>query len=166
MCATDKVWITKLTLIHKIIRLVGNSHAQVHRSIRRKSHYDVTDKNNNASFEDLNILYHQNHSLSCQTCCDTSNNVCLDLQNCRYSIFISNLDIFSLISLSDIVSINNLTLILQIISEHDVKHIATLPIKTIMPVLKVLTNDHQYHCFSYRTRYDTSNNVCLVLHNC
>jgi len=28
MCAADKVWITELTLIHKNIRLVCNSHAQ------------------------------------------------------------------------------------------------------------------------------------------
>ena len=28
MCATDKVWITELTLIHKNIRSVRNSHAQ------------------------------------------------------------------------------------------------------------------------------------------
>ena len=28
MCAADKVWITELTLIHKNIRSVRNSHAQ------------------------------------------------------------------------------------------------------------------------------------------
>jgi hypothetical protein len=28
MCATDKVWINELTLIHKNIRSVSNSHAQ------------------------------------------------------------------------------------------------------------------------------------------
>jgi hypothetical protein len=33
MCAADKVWITELTLIHKNIRSVRNSHAQVYRSI-------------------------------------------------------------------------------------------------------------------------------------
>ena len=50
-------------------------------------HFDVTDKSNNASFEDLDRHYHHYHSLSCQTCCDTSDNVCLDLQNYRYSIY-------------------------------------------------------------------------------
>ena len=38
-----------------------------------KLSFDVTDKKNNAS----------------RTCCDTSDNVCLHLQNCRYSIFIT-----------------------------------------------------------------------------
>jgi hypothetical protein len=43
MCAVDKVWITEVTLILKNIR-----------SNWRKTHYDVTDKNNNISFEGLN----------------------------------------------------------------------------------------------------------------
>ena len=47
-----------------------------------QTHLDVTDKNNSDSFEDFNIHY---HSSSYQTCCDVSNNVCLDLQNCCYS---------------------------------------------------------------------------------
>jgi hypothetical protein len=51
MCATDKVWITELTLIHKNIRSVRNS-----RSIWHKTHYDITDKNNNISSEDLDRL--------------------------------------------------------------------------------------------------------------
>jgi hypothetical protein len=38
MCATDKVWITELTLIHKNIRSVRNSHAQVQRSITNVKH--------------------------------------------------------------------------------------------------------------------------------
>ena len=36
MCVADKVWITELTLIHKNIRSVRNSHVQVYRSIRHK----------------------------------------------------------------------------------------------------------------------------------
>jgi len=47
MCAADKVWITELTLIHKNIRSVRNS--KVYLSIWHKTHYDVTDKNNNVS---------------------------------------------------------------------------------------------------------------------
>jgi len=86
MCAADKVWITELTLIHKNIRSVRNSHVQELTLILKIIGQcdDVTDKNNNASLKDLDIHY---HSSSCRTCCDTSNNVCLDLQNCRYSIF-------------------------------------------------------------------------------
>jgi hypothetical protein len=42
-----KVWITELTLIHKNIRSVHNSHAQFYRLFWRKTHYDITDKNNN-----------------------------------------------------------------------------------------------------------------------
>jgi len=60
-CAADKVWITELTLIHKSIRSVRNSHAQ------------------------------------------------------------------------------ELTLILKIIGQYDIRHILTSPIKTITPVLKILT---------------------------
>jgi len=44
MCAADTVWITELTLIHKNIRSVCNSHVQVYQSI--KTHYNITDKNN------------------------------------------------------------------------------------------------------------------------
>jgi len=44
-----------------------------------------------------------------------------------------------LISSSDFVGINELTLILKIIGQCDVKHIMTLPIKTITSVLKVST---------------------------
>ena len=56
-------------------------------SVLRQTQFNVTDKNNNASFEDLDMHYLYNHSSPCWTCCDTSDNVCLDLKNCRYSIF-------------------------------------------------------------------------------
>jgi hypothetical protein len=55
MCAADKVWINELTLIHKNIRSV------------RKTHYDIIDKNNNVSSEDLNRHYHQYPSSAYQT---------------------------------------------------------------------------------------------------
>ena len=62
-----------------------------------------------------------------------------------------NLDIFPLISQNDIVNNNKLTLsILKIIGQCDVKHIMRLSIK------------NQCH----RTCCDTSDNVCLNLHNC
>jgi hypothetical protein len=48
----------------------------------------INDKNNNVSIEDLNIHYHNS---SYQICCNTSDNVCLDFQNCLYSIFIGNI---------------------------------------------------------------------------
>ena len=44
-----------------------------------------------------------------------------------------------MISLNDIVRINDLTLILKIISQCDVKHIIMLPMETIMLVLKFST---------------------------
>jgi hypothetical protein len=53
----------------------------------RQTHFDVTHKNNNGSFEDLDIHYHWYDSSSCQTCCDTRYNVCINFQNCHYSIF-------------------------------------------------------------------------------
>ena len=63
MCTADKVCITELTLIHKNIRSVCNSHAQELTLILKLSvsvtsnTFDVIDKNNNVSFEDLNIHY-------------------------------------------------------------------------------------------------------------
>jgi hypothetical protein len=47
--------------------------------------------------------------------------------------------IFPLISLSDIVSFNRLTLILQIICQSAIKHMITSQIKTITLVLNVAT---------------------------
>ena len=127
MDASDKVWITELTLIHKIVRSIRNSHVQELTLILKIigqcdiKHILTSLNNNNASFEDLDLNY---HSSFCLTCCDTSNNVCLDLQNCRYSILIINLyKLFVWFSLRDIVSINRWTLILIIISQCDVKQI-------------------------------------------
>ena len=91
MCTVDEVWIAELTLIHQNIRLVRNSHSQEltdienYRSVWHQTHFDITDKNNNVSFKDLYIHYITRSQLV--LCCDTSDNVCLDLQNCRYSIF-------------------------------------------------------------------------------
>jgi uncharacterized membrane protein len=59
LCAADKVWIIELTLIHKNIRAVRNSHVQKLTLILKIiCQCDVTYKNNNASFEDLDIFYH------------------------------------------------------------------------------------------------------------
>ena len=64
MCATDKFWITELTLIHKNIRSVRNLHAQEltdienYLSVWCQTHFDVTNKNNNSSFEGLDRYYH------------------------------------------------------------------------------------------------------------
>ena len=57
---------------------------------------------------------------------------------CKRSVtcFISKL---YLILPSDIVRIKELTMILKIISQYDVKYVMVLPIKTITSVLKVLT---------------------------
>ena len=81
MCANDKVWITDLILIHKNIRSVHNSHAQIYRSILRKTHYDITDNNNNVIYEGLDRHYHKYPSSTYGTLGDISNDVCLDLQN-------------------------------------------------------------------------------------
>ena len=54
MCVADEIWITELTLINKNIR----SHAQELTLIVKiisHTHFDVTDKNNSASFENLDI---------------------------------------------------------------------------------------------------------------
>ena len=45
-------------------------------------------KSNNIRFEGRDIHYHSNHSSTYQTHRDTSDNVCLDLQNRLYSICI------------------------------------------------------------------------------
>jgi hypothetical protein len=57
-------------------------HAQVYHSIWCKTHYDVTDENNNISSDGLDRYYHKYPSSSYQTHRDISDNVCLDLQNC------------------------------------------------------------------------------------
>jgi hypothetical protein len=44
-----------------------------------------TDKDNNVRLEGPNTHY---HSSSFQTRCEAINNVCLDIQNCCYSVFI------------------------------------------------------------------------------
>ena len=57
MCVADEVWNTELTLINKNIR----SHAQELTLILKiigQTHFDVTDINDNASFEYLDIHYH------------------------------------------------------------------------------------------------------------
>ena len=77
MCALKKSR-SELALIHKNIRSVRNSHAQVNLSIWHKTHYDVTDKNNNVSSEDRH--YHKYPS-SYWTRWDIGDNVCLNLQN-------------------------------------------------------------------------------------
>ena len=81
MCAADKVWITELILIHKRIKSVRNSHAQVYWSIWCKAHYNVKDKNNNVSSEGVDRHYHKYPAI-------LSDNVCLDLQNSHYSMYI------------------------------------------------------------------------------
>ena len=68
----------------------------------------------------------------------------LFLEDLQYMVptkfwFIRVWTFFSLISQSDIVNINELTLILKIIGQCDVKCIMTILIKIIMTVLKVLT---------------------------
>ena len=55
-------------------------------------HLGNKDKNNNISFEGLDIHYQQYHYSSYQTLCDTSNNVCLNLEICCYSICIMKMN--------------------------------------------------------------------------
>ena len=55
-----------------------DSHVQVYRSIWHKTHYNVTDKNNNVNSEDIDKHYHKYTSLSYQNRWDISNNVCLN----------------------------------------------------------------------------------------
>ena len=78
---------------------------------------------------------------------------------------IGNLVIFPVISLIDIVSINELTLVLKIIGQCDVEHIMTLLIKTTAFFWRTPQHYHSSsnlpHC-----AYDTSDNVCLNLQNC
>ena len=66
MCATDTVWITKLTLSYKNISFIPKSHAQVYTytSICGNTHYDDVDKNNNDSSKRLDTHYHKYHSSS------------------------------------------------------------------------------------------------------
>jgi hypothetical protein len=64
----------------------GTDHDTVnYRSVWRQLHYYITDKNNNDSFDCHDI---HNHRSSYCTHCDTSDNVCLILHSCWYSIYI------------------------------------------------------------------------------
>ena len=69
-----QIWITELTLIHKNIKSVRNSHAQVYQTIWRKTHNDITDKNNNISSEGLDRNYHIYSSSFYQTRWDIRDN--------------------------------------------------------------------------------------------
>jgi hypothetical protein len=62
-----------------------------------KTHYDVTDKNNNVSSEGIDRHYHKY-----RTRWDISNNVCLYLQNWRYSICYPHSAIHWAISMSSL----------------------------------------------------------------
>ena len=68
---------------------------------------------------------------------------------------VGNLEMLSLISRSDIFSINEPILLLEISYQFYVKTSTMLQIKTVTTVLK-----------SRQTRCDTSDNVCLDLNNC
>ena len=59
------------------------SDTEKYRSVWCQTYCNVTDANNNLRFEGLDVHY---HSSSYQTCSDTNDNVCLNLQTCCYSI--------------------------------------------------------------------------------
>jgi ribosomal protein L20 len=89
MCATDKT-LDHWTDIDPQEYWVS-SYVQVYHAIWRKTHYDVTNKNNNFSSEVLDRHYHKYSSSSYRTHWNIRDNVCLDLQNCCYSLFIEEL---------------------------------------------------------------------------
>ena len=71
---------------------------------------------------------------------------------------------FSLDPPTNIATINALTFMLNIIGQCDVKHAMTSHINTITPVLNVPTYIITgIYCSIYRTRFCTSDNVCLNL---
>ena len=82
-------------------------------------------------------------------------------------IFICNLDFFPLISQSDIVNINELTLIQKVIGLCDIKHIMMSQMKIMMSVLKVNSiHYHLYYSSSYWTlqynRQNCLNCICMM----
>ena len=93
MSAADKVWITYWPWCTKIIRMrqfIGQSDVK-----------HITDRNNSVSSDGLHRHYHKYPSSSYRTRWDISDNVCLNLQNCCYSIYktdktlyLSNIRIF------------------------------------------------------------------------
>jgi len=44
-------------------------------SMWRQTHFEVSEKNRESSYEDLDIHYHYYHNLVFRTCCGTSDNV-------------------------------------------------------------------------------------------
>jgi hypothetical protein len=102
---------------HKI-----NSDTENYLSVWCQTHYDVIDRNNDVSFEGLDVHYHRTRSETSNNIClvdvhyhrtrsetstnicladvhyrrtrsETSNTICLDLQNFLYSIFIRDTSI-------------------------------------------------------------------------
>lgn len=64
-----------------LLRIIGQRDA-------KQTHYNVTDKNYNASLEGLDFLTLTLISLLLRTSCDINDNACLDLQNCHISIYL------------------------------------------------------------------------------
>jgi hypothetical protein len=89
MCAADQVWNPELTLIHKNIRSVRNLHAQelivILKIIGR---CDVKHILTSLIKTIMPVTYIITSITARQTCCDTSDNVCLYLQNCCHSTYI------------------------------------------------------------------------------
>jgi hypothetical protein len=85
MYVTDKVcWITELTLIHKNIRSVCHWHIS-----QPDIKHIMTSliKTITSVLKALTGIYHKYSTSSYWICCDTGDNVCLDLQNCHCSIY-------------------------------------------------------------------------------
>ena len=61
---------------------------KIYLSVWSHIYYDVTFQNNNICYEGLDKHCHYYCILFYQTRCYTSDNVCLDLQDCLYSIYI------------------------------------------------------------------------------
>ena len=95
MSAADKVWITYWPWSTEILGQFIICMCQF------IGQYDVTDRNNNISSDGLHRHYNKYPSWSYQTHRDISDKVCLNLQNCCYSIYktdktlyLSNIRIF------------------------------------------------------------------------
>jgi hypothetical protein len=143
------VCITELTLIHKNIRSVRNWHSQVYRSIWRKTHYDVTYKNNHVSFEGLARHYHKYPSSSYWTHWDTAFDGIVIIRQILlytlYNVFWSNLESIKKIILEYLILIIHIisySMMMRLISTLQVKFYKSIEINFLF-IFKVKSSFQQ-----------------------
>ena len=136
MCAADKVWINELTLIHKNIRSVRNSHAhELTLILKIIGQCDFKHILTSLIITTTPVLKISTYIITSITARPVRLSVILAIMSVSTFKTAVILYIVKLV----LITWTILPLISPIIGQCDVKHIMTLPIKTVTSVLKVLT---------------------------